>query len=408
MGNLDCSTVVHIGDQRYNRYFSRKTRHEEQTPVNHSEQRQRTTDLLKAQGVSRALFASPHSMTWLTGFAPMIELGSLHPFAGGPSLVWYEDGHFTLIAVDAYAGLVAPLDGEPALSFITYPGYTIQQPITSGARLTALLREQFGGISGGVGVEMQHLPLLLAQTLLGSPTITLQPIDDWLVPLRRVKTDVELAKLRRNFALTDLGHKIARQETQTGKREIDVWSAVHAALMREVGGRVALGNDCVANTRRENNIGGAPEDVMLGEGDSLTVDLSTIHQGYWSDSCMTYYTQQPSAQQAKAHQTAREALEYGISLVKPGVVAKDLDQKIRAFIEKAGYPVYPHHTGHAVGVSPHESPRIVPYNDEVLAAGMVIMLEPGIYIPGEISVRIEDGLLITADGVEVLTSHDKR
>ena len=68
---------------------------------------------------------------------------------------------------------------------------------------------------------------------------------------------------------------------------------------------------------------------------------------------------------------------------------------------------YPHHSGHAVGVSVHEEPRIVPYNDTILEAGMVIMLEPGIYLPGETGVRLEDGMLITQDGVEVLTTHDK-
>jgi Xaa-Pro aminopeptidase len=94
-------------------------------------------------------------------------------------------------------------------------------------------------------------------------------------------------------------------------------------------------------------------------------------------------------------------------LIRPGVVAKEVDQKVRQFIADAGYPVYPHHTGHSVGVSGHEAPRIVPYSQEVLAEGMVIMLEPGIYIPGEISVRLEDGMLITADGVEILTKHDK-
>ena len=74
----------------------------------------------------------------------------------------------------------------------------------------------------------------------------------------------------------------------------------------------------------------------------------------------------------------------------------------------AGYPVYPHHTGHGVGVSGHEEPRIVPYNQIALAPGMVIMVEPGIYFPGETAIRLEDALLVTESGAEVLTRHDKR
>jgi Xaa-Pro aminopeptidase len=139
----------------------------------------------------------------------------------------------------------------------------------------------------------------------------------------------------------------------------------------------------------------------------LVVDLSTILHGYWSDSCATYYAGEPTPQQVTMHRTAQEALEFGISLVRPGAVAREIDRKIRQFIADAGYPVYPHHTGHGIGVIGHESPRIVPYNEETLQEGMVIMLEPGIYLPGETSVRLEDGLLVTSDGVEVLTKHDK-
>jgi Xaa-Pro aminopeptidase len=107
------------------------------------------------------------------------------------------------------------------------------------------------------------------------------------------------------------------------------------------------------------------------------------------------------------HKTAEAALEFAISLIKPGVVAREVDQKVRQFMTDAGYPVYPHHTGHGVGVSGHEGPRLVPYCEDVLAEGMVIMLEPGIYLPGETGVRLEDGMLITANGVELLTNFDK-
>jgi Xaa-Pro aminopeptidase len=221
-----------------------------------------------------------------------------------------------------------------------------------------------------------------------------------------VKTEEELAKLKENFALTDIGHAMARQAIAVGKREIDVWIAIHEAVQQAAGRRVPLGNDCVVSNRRAN-IGGWPLDHNIEPNSSLTVDLSTVLHGYWSDSCATYYATAPTPQQAAVHKTVSEALDFAISLIRPGVVAREVDQKVRQFITDAGYPVYPHHTGHGVGVSGHEAPRIVPYSEEVLQEGMVIMLEPGIYIPGQISCRLEDGMLITTDGVEILTKHDK-
>ena len=107
------------------------------------------------------------------------------------------------------------------------------------------------------------------------------------------------------------------------------------------------------------------------------------------------------------HRVVTQALELAISLVRPGARANEIDRRVRQFIAEAGYPVYPHHTGHGVGVSPHEQPRIVPYNDMAIEAGMVLMLEPGIYFPGEAAIRLEDALLVTPDGAEVLTHHDK-
>lgn len=252
-----------------------------------------------------------------------------------------------------------------------------------------------------VGIELQHLPAFL---LPGD----LQPvsIDRWLHPLRMIKTAEELNKLRKNFGLTDLAHAAARRATRVGAREIDVWTVAHSAAQQAAGERVAFGNDCVVSYR-DFNIGGWPENLELHSGDSLMVDLSTRAEGYWSDSCAAYYVSEPTERQRAMHKTATDALAFAISLIKPGAIASTIDQQVRQFIATAGYPVYPHHTGHGVGASPHEEPRIVPYNNTALEAGMVIMLEPGIYFPGEDAVRLEDAVLVTATGAEVLTKHDK-
>jgi Xaa-Pro aminopeptidase len=158
---------------------------------------------------------------------------------------------------------------------------------------------------------------------------------------------------------------------------------------------------------RADNLGSWPTDYRLHPQESIIVDLSAIYEGYWSDSCAVYYTGERTDRQAAIHKTVLAALELGISLIRPGAIAKEIDQALRKFIADAGYPVYYHHSGHGVGTSGHEAPRIVPYSDEVLREGMVIMLEPAIYFPGETSVRLEDAILVTTTGGEVLTHHDK-
>jgi Xaa-Pro aminopeptidase len=368
----------------------------------HETQRQRTRDLLREEGLERALFSHLDSVKWLTGYAPQVQLGGNH-FAGGPALVWYEDGHFTLVVLDIDAEHAGAFGDEPDGTLLTYPGYAVEEPVRSPEHIATALGTLTGSASGPIGVEMHSLPAHLYEIVqaAGDPVA----IDGRLVPLRMVKSEEEIALLRRNFELSDLGHRVAAVTTRPGLREIDVWTAIHSAINREAGFRVPLGNDCVVGYRDPNNVGGWPKDLEIKGDTALIVDLSTAYGGYWSDSCNVYYATEPTERQIGIHRVIEETLVFAISLIRPGVPCRDVDGKVRAFVEKRGYPVYPHHTGHGVGVSVHEEPRITPYNDTPLEEGMVIMLEPGIYFPGETSCRLEHGLLVTKDGAEVLTSH---
>ncbi|MDM8527107.1 Xaa-Pro peptidase family protein [Anaerolineales bacterium HSG24] len=374
----------------------------------HKEQRERTVALLKRHGINRALFANPHTVTWLTGFAPPIQTGPNFFQASSP-LIWYEGGLFILVVVDTQATLAAPLDQNADGKVIIYMGHTVQEPLSGVPNLQITLRELMkrSRVSGKVGVEMNHCSLMVSNAIEQAlPTVEFVPLDGWLEPLRMVKTDEELVKLRQNFALTEIGHTRARQIVKPSLREIDVWSEIHAVIEREAGCRVPLGNDCIVGYRQQN-VEGWPKGYELRAKDSLIVDLSTILHGYWSDSCATYFATEPTATQKKLHQTVSDALDLGRSMIRPGMKANQIDMRTRQFIEQAGYNVYRHHTGHGVGVSGHEEPRIVSYNETELQQGMVIMLEPGIYLPGQTGVRLEDAYLVTVDGAEQLTHHDK-
>jgi Xaa-Pro aminopeptidase len=365
----------------------------------HEQQRQRAHDVLRSRGIERAVFASAASVTWLTGFAPPVQTGP-NLFAGGPPLLWYAGGEWTLIVLDGHAAAAR----ASGVEVVSYLGYTIEAPIDGHGHLLAALRQVAGTSGAGkLGVEERALPLFLRAAL--PEAATLVPIDGALAPLRAIKTAEELDKLRANFALTDVGQAAARAAVRPGRTELDVWADLQAAIQRAARRRVPLGNDCTVG--RRGHIGGWPLDVEILPGDSFVVDLSTQLHGYWSDSCATFYADDPSQRQVALHRTVTAALELAISLVRPGAVASEIDRQVRDFMAAAGYPVYFHHTGHGVGVTGHEEPRIVPYNHARLEAGMVIMLEPGVYFPDETAIRLEDAVLVTPTGAEVLTRHDK-
>ena len=370
----------------------------------HEIQRAQTRELLKAHGFDCALFAQPNSVTWLTGFAMPVQTGP-NFFAGAGALVWYAGGRFTLVVLDAWAEAAAPFAKEPDGALAAYLGYTIAQPTDGLHYLLKALQPLWREARGSIGIERADLTAAVYDALRSAaPQATFSDIDGWLKPLRMIKTDEELVKLRENFRLTDIAQRAAGAAVRAGRREIDVWDAAHVAVQQAAGCRVPMGNDCVVGYRQAN-IGGWPLDYPLHEKDSIIVDLSTIRHGYWSDSCDTFYAGEPTPKQKELRAIAAEALTLGASLLRPGAVARDIDRALREFMAQAGQTVYPHHSGHGVGVSGHEAPRIVPYNEETLATGMVILLEPGIYLPGETGVRLENAYLITADGAERLTTH---
>ena len=143
--------------------------------MQHHEQRQRTHDLLQKQGIPRALFTTLDSVKWLTGFAPAVQLGHNY-FAGGPPLVWYEAGHYTIVVQDGQAASLSHLAGVADCTVMPYLGYTIEQPIDGQARLREVLEPLLrkSGGRGALGVEEGSATLLLQQ-LLDSRIIMTEP-----------------------------------------------------------------------------------------------------------------------------------------------------------------------------------------------------------------------------------------
>jgi Xaa-Pro aminopeptidase len=127
--------------------------------------------------------------------------------------------------------------------------------------------------------------------------------------------------------------------------------------------------------------------------------------GYWGDNCAGYFAGEPDETLRSVYKVVQGCLQAGAEAIKPGVRAYELDATLREYIRKAGYEPYPHHSGHGLGATYHDEPRIVPNHAVRLEPGMVLVLEPGIYLPGTGGVRLEDAYLVTTDGCEVLTKH---
>jgi Xaa-Pro dipeptidase len=376
----------------------------------HRTQRERASALLKEQGITHALFADHTNIAWLTGFAAPVYMGT-HPMASAPALLWYGNGEFTLFLPDTNAEFDLGFDKEDGCAVVSYPGNPYRTPALRQralhSTLAGFLASHAPG-AGAIGIEAFYVPTdagWLLRDAVG--TAEIRPIDELITPLRAIKTAEEIAILQRNFDLTGVGQAAAKAAVRPGVTEMDVWNAATDAIEKAAGERVGLGND-FASGRRVGNIGGPPTNRVLDAGDSMIVDISVIRAGYWSDCCATYFTAEPTERQLAFYRASESALALGKSMLKPGTMAKDVDAALRAVIVEAGFEAYSHHSGHGVGTAGHEAPFMLPDSETVLEPGMVLMLEPGCYVSGEIGVRLEDAFLITEDGCAQLTHHDKR
>jgi Xaa-Pro dipeptidase len=364
----------------------------------------RLQETLQQKGCQAALLTNPATITWLTGYAPPIQTGP-SPFEGGPAIGFLWEGQFTLLLSD----MEAPAAQAMGISTREYVSYTIDEPVFGFDHQAQAFQELVAPLKnfeGKVAVEVNFLSGNLVPLLMDTvPVAQWVLVDNDLPFLRAVKSPVEIEKIRASLAIADAAQTIVKRLLQVGLSEIELWGQLKAGLEHQVGGRLPVLADFVGGARTAE-IGGLPGNYRLQAGDPFIADIVPRLEGYWGDNAATHFVGDPSDAQKKVYQVVLEALEKGLEAVKPGVRACDLDAMLRRHIEGQGYSVYPHHSGHGLGVTYHEEPRIVPYNELTLQAGMVLALEPGIYLPDQgLGVRLEDVVLVTQDGCEVLTHH---
>lgn len=358
---------------------------------------------LKSQGLQAALLSNPATLTWLTGYAPPIQTGP-NPFEGGPAVGWWLDGELTLILSDAEAGAAAALGVQTR----DYLSYSIDEPMLGAQRQAAVLKEALApaaSLRGKVGVELNFLTAPLSSVLHETlPGADFQPLDGAFDRLRAVKSSEEIEKIQSALKLCDAAQAFVAAQVAPGMSEIELWGTMKAQLEAKAGCRLPLLADLVAGLRTAE-IGGLPGEYRLQAGDAVIADIVPRLNGYWGDNAGTHFVGKPSAELEKIYTLVRSALRRGVETVRPGLMAGDLDRLLRAEIEAHGYGVYPHHSGHGIGATFHEEPRLVPHNDLLLEPGMIVAIEPGIYAPGVGGVRLEDVVLVTQDGCQLLTTH---
>lgn len=225
--------------------------------------------------------------------------------------------------------------------------------------------------------------------------------------LRSVKEPSEIELIRQAVRIADDAFSEILQFISVGQTEAEI--ALHLEFtMRQAGASGPSFDFIAASGWRSAMPHGVASSKKVQQGEFLTLDYGAIYQGYCSDITRTVCLGEPDEKQRALYDTVLAANRAGIAAVRPGLTGKEVDAAARKLIEDAGYGEYfGHGLGHSVGLAIHEGPNLSPREERVLEPGMVVTVEPGIYLPDYGGVRIEDMVLVTEQGCEVLTKAPK-
>lgn len=358
--------------------------------------------------IGGGIFCSPANIRYLSGYVVPIETGP-NPFeAGPPILLLNKDGESELVVSEFEEQAARSRGNVDHVS--AYSCYNIHDTnLRAVSNLIGVLLESMKRLridKGILGLEAEYFPTALLWGIQEKMRdISWRDISRSLETLRAVKDEDEVQLLRRVSEIASWGQIVARQMAQEGVSEIELYSIVKAKIEEKAGARTPLLADVISGERTWE-VSGHPSGRRLRRGELIICDLVPCLDGYWGDSCTTISIDKPSEKQKKLHEVVMSALNKGIENVRPGISAMRLDEILRSEIKRYGYD-YPHHTGHGLGVTYHEEPKIYPSSNIQLKPGMVIALEPGIYIRDIGGIRMEEVLLVTEDGAEILTNYPK-
>ena len=343
-------------------------------------------DNLAAQGLSQLLVCDPRSIQYLTGV--YVEPGER--FLG--LLLRAGESRPTLFLNELFT---APADIEAEVVSFNDTG----DPL-------ALLAERCDA-GAALGCD-KNLPArflipMMERNVAAGFALASDAVDD----ARAIKDDEERALMRAASATNDAAMARFRELVHEGATEQEIAGKLED-IYRELGAQGHSFAPIVSFGANAADPHHEPDGTVLKEGDVVLFDVGCRQDEYCADMTRTFFFGEPDEEQRRVYEIVRQANEAGRAAVHPGARFCDIDGAARKVIEDAGYgPYFTHRLGHQIGLDVHEPGDVSSANEAQVQPGMCFSIEPGIYLPGRFGVRIEDLVIVTEDGCEVLNSYPR-
>lgn len=346
--------------------------------------------IMQSQSIEYAWITTPENINYFSGFLsdPHERLTALY------------------VTCDSAVLVVPNMEVEDAhkASQLTVYGYSD----TEDAFLTAKLNTQFPD-NAMLYIEEEHVTVKREKALLHTfKAAQLNSLDQIIKDMRNIKTSDEIESLRSAAQFADKAVQIGVSYLKEGVTEKEVAQHIETEILKIEGISGMSFNTTVLFGDHAASPHGTPGNRELMNDEYVLFDLGVIYKDYCSDITRTIAFGNPPAFHQEIHAIVTEANQRAIEGVKPGAKISEIDALARDYIAGKGYgEAFPHRLGHGLGITVHEFPDISSSNDDTLKPGMCFTIEPGIYLHGEVGIRVEDDILVTEEGYEVLTRYAK-
>lgn len=256
-----------------------------------------------------------------------------------------------------------------------------------------------------LGFEARHLTFAAYRSLkrAAGKSVTLVAVDNFVEELRQKKHRVELEKIRRAAEITVQALRYARRLIKPGVKEIEV-AAELESFVRYKGARTSAFEMIVASGPNSSFPHYQTGQRRIKNNESVLIDMGVDYQGYKSDLTRVFFLGRINFSVRRSYDIVLQAQNLALAAIKPGVRIDEVDASARRFIsEKFFGGCFRHSLGHGVGLEVHEAPKITPKEKSRLEKGMVFTLEPAVYLPNKFGIRIEDMVLVTDKGVQIIS-----
>ena len=342
-------------------------------------------------GVEALLVTHLPNIRYLCGFAGTAGVLLLHLRGGGgsPRLVFFTDGRYAQQAAEEVKTAKIVITKKP--------------PLVQACEWAQKLR------IGMLGFEAEHLSYAgykhVRQLLPGKTK--LKGASGKIEELRAIKDPDEIEQIRAAVLMAASLFPAALASIRPGVAETSIAGEMELQARRAGAEKMSFDTIVASGVRSALPHGRASTQPVPKSG-FIILDYGVILAGYCSDMTRTVHVGPASPGHRRMYEAVREAQLASIEMVRPGIAAGAVDQAGRQVLKKAGYGAYfTHSTGHGVGIEVHESPRVAKNQTQKLVPGMIVTIEPGIYVAGDGGVRIEDMVLVTESGHEILTPTTK-